>query len=151
MLQEDMLHRRIQREYLAIVDGVIESEEGIIDAPIGRKEGSTIERMIDYDKGERAVTHYKVLERRMDCSLVSLKLETGRTHQIRVHMASIGHPLIGDFLYHPGDDRMKRQALHAWHLNFTHPITKEEMTWEAKVPEDMKNFWEKGMDEDSFI
>ena len=143
ILQEDMHKRQIKREYLAIVDGVLEKDEGTIDAPIGRKEGSAIERMIDYVNGERAVTHYKVLERSRDTTLVSLRLETGRTHQIRVHMASMGHPLIGDFLYHPGDERMKRQALHAWHLTFTHPITKEEMNWEADIPEDMKRFWEK--------
>lgn len=142
ILQEEMLHRRIEREYLAIVDGSMEEDSGTIDAPIGRKEGSTIERMVDYENGERAVTHYKVLERRKDCSLVALKLETGRTHQIRVHMSSIGHPLIGDFLYHPGDDRMNRQALHAWHLSFVHPITKEKMRWEAPIPEDMRMFWE---------
>lgn len=143
MLQEDMLHRRIKREYLAIVDGVIAADEGTIDAPIGRKEGSTIERMVDYEKGERAVTHYSVLERKKEVTLVSLRLETGRTHQIRVHMASIGHPLIGDFLYHSEDRRMQRQALHAWHLNFTHPITKKEMRWEAKIPQDMEQFWKK--------
>ena len=143
MLQEDMLHRRIKREYLAIVDGVIAADEGTIDAPIGRKEGSTIERMVDYEKGERAVTHYSVLERKKEVTLVSLRLETGRTHQIRVHMAAIGHPLIGDFLYHSEDRRMQRQALHAWHLNFTHPITKKEMRWEAKIPQDMEQFWKK--------
>lgn len=141
ILQEDMLHRRIKREYLAIVDGVIKENSGTIDAPIGRKEGSTIERRIDHEHGERAVTHYQVLERKEDTTLVSLRLETGRTHQIRVHMASIGHPLIGDFLYHPGDNRMKRQALHAWHLSFVHPVTKENMLWEASVPDDMKQFW----------
>lgn len=141
MLQEDMLQRRIKREYLAIVDGVIAEDEGTIDAPIGRREGSTIERMVDYVYGEHAVTHYKVLERKENVTLISLCLETGRTHQIRVHMAFIGHPLIGDFLYHPGDDRMKRQALHAWHLSFVNPITKEKMVWEAPVPEDMVCFW----------
>lgn len=143
MLQEDMLKREIKREYLAIVDGVVKEDEGIIEAPIGRKEGSTIERMVDYEKGERAVTHYKVIERKKKLSLVSLRLETGRTHQIRVHMASIGHPLIGDFLYNPSDKQMKRQALHAWHLSFRHPITKEEMCFEAPIPDDMMLFWEK--------
>lgn len=143
ILQEDMLNRRIKREYLAIVDGVIGEKEGTIDAPIGRKDGSTIERRIDHEHGERAVTHYKVLERKKNVTLVSLRLETGRTHQIRVHMASIGHPLIGDFLYHPKDKRMERQALHAWHLIFTHPVTKEDMVWEAPVPVDMQEFWGK--------
>lgn len=141
MLQEDMLQRRIKREYLAIVDGVVTADEGTIDAPIGRKEGSTIERMIDYENGERAVTHYKVLDRKQNATLLSLCLETGRTHQIRVHMAFIGHPLIGDFLYHSEDKRMTRQALHAWHLTFIHPITKEEMNWEAEIPQDMEQFW----------
>lgn len=141
ILQEDMLNRQIKREYLAIVDGVLEEKNGTIDAPIGRKEGSTIERMIDYEKGERAVTHFRVLERKKNATLVALRLETGRTHQIRVHMTSIGHPLIGDFLYNPKDERMTRQALHAWHLTFIHPITKESMEWEAEIPEDMKIYW----------
>lgn len=168
ILQTEMLNRNIKREYLAIVDGIVEQEEGTIDAPIGRKDGSTIERMIDYEHGERAVTHYRVLGRKTisqtsgyreekNCrkmkdvkaidgkerikkgiTMVALRLETGRTHQIRVHMTSIGHPLLGDFLYNPSDDQMSRQALHAWHLSFIHPITKEEMNLEAPIPEDMK-------------
>ena len=142
ILQNDMVKRDIHREYLAIVEGSLSKDEGIIDAPIGRKEGSTIERQIDYENGECAVTHYRVLERKEDCSLVSLKLETGRTHQIRVHMASIGHPLLGDFLYNPKDDRMSRQALHAWKLTFAHPITKERLCFQAEIPEDMKKIWE---------
>lgn len=165
ILQNEMLNRKIKREYLAIVDGIIDEDKGTIDAPIGRKDGSTIERIIDYEHGEKAVTHYKVLGRKEDTdtglnkivpastrvrdkggkngiSLVSLRLETGRTHQIRVHMTSIGHPLLGDFLYNPTDDRMSRQALHAWHLSFVHPITKDEMNLEAPIPEDMKKFWE---------
>ena len=141
ILQNDMFERKISREYLAIVDGIIEEDEGTIDAPIGRKEGSTIERRIDYEKGERAVTHFRVLERRKNVSMVALKLETGRTHQIRVHMTSIGHPLLGDFLYYPQDKRMKRQALHAWKLTFWHPITKKEIKVEAPLPEDMMEFW----------
>ena len=143
MLQEDMQNREIKREYLATVAGVVKADEGTIDAPIGRKDGSTIERVVDYKNGERAVTHYKVLDRKQNMSFVSLRLETGRTHQIRVHMASIGHPLIGDFLYNPLDKQMKRQALHAWHLSFRHPITKEEMYFEAPVPDDMMLFWKK--------
>lgn len=143
ILQDDMLNRQIEREYLAIVDGVVVEDEGTIEAPIGRKEGSTIERMVDYVNGECAITHYRVLERKEDITLVSLRLETGRTHQIRVHMSSIGHPLIGDFLYHSEDKRMKRQALHAWHLSFRHPVTKEEMRFEAPIPDDIMAFWEK--------
>ncbi len=142
ILQNDMVERKISREYLAIVEGVFENAEGTIDAPIGRKEDSTIERMIDYENGERAVTHYRVLEQKENVAMLALKLETGRTHQIRVHMASIGHPLIGDFLYNPTNTGMKRQALHARHLSFRHPITKEEIGLEAPVPDDMKGFWE---------
>lgn len=142
MLQSDMLQRRISREYLAIVEGKFDEPEGTIDAPIGRKEGSTIERMVDIENGERAVTHYRVLEQNEKFALVALKLETGRTHQIRVHMASIGHPLVGDFLYNPQNKGMNRQALHAWKLSFIHPITKEILKLEAPVPEDMKVFWE---------
>lgn len=138
ILQEQMLKREIKREYLAIADGYIEEDSGIITAPIGRRGGSTIERMIDYENGERAITHFKVLERMADATLLSLILETGRTHQIRVHMASIGHPLLGDFLYNPKDQRMNRQALHAWHLSLKHPITGERMEWEADIPSDMK-------------
>jgi len=142
ILQSDMVERKISREYLAIVEGVFENAEGTIDAPIGRKEGSTIERMIDFENGERAVTHYRVLEQKENVAMLALKLETGRTHQIRVHMSSIGHPLIGDFLYNPQNKGMSRQALHAWKLSFNHPITNKTLKLEAPVPEDMKTFWE---------
>lgn len=143
ILNEDMLHRRIKRTYYAIVMGEDLPDEGVIDAPIGRKEGSTIERMVDFENGERAVTHYKVLERKKGKALVALNLETGRTHQIRVHMKYIGHPLIGDFLYNPECKLMERQALHSYRLEFTHPITKEEMVFMAPLPEDMAEGFEK--------
>lgn len=142
MLQSDMVERKISREYLAIVEGVFENTEGTIDAPIGRKEGSTIERIIDYEKGERAVTHYRVLQQKEKVAMLALKLETGRTHQIRVHTTSIGHPLVGDFLYNPQNKDLGRQALHAWKLSFAHPITKEILNMEAPLPEDMERFWE---------
>jgi len=142
ILQSDMVERRISREYLAIVEGNFDKAEGTIDAPIGRKEGSTIERMVDYKNGERAITHYRVLEQKENVTIVALKLETGRTHQIRVHMTSIGHPLVGDFLYNPRNEGMTRQALHAWKLSFVHPITKKRLELEASIPEDMKTFWD---------
>ena len=141
MLQNDMVNRKISREYLAIAEGRFDEKHGTIDVPIGRKEGSTIERMVDYENGERAVTHYRVLEQKENVAMLALKLETGRTHQIRVHLSSIGHPLIGDFLYNPKNAGMKRQALHAWHLSFRHPITNEKMELEAPVPDDMLQFW----------
>lgn len=127
----------IRREYLAIAAGNVTPTEGTIHAPIGRKEGSIIERCIDLENGESAVTHYKVLRTENGHSLVSLLLETGRTHQIRIHMKYLGFPLIGDYLYNPDYSRMTRQALHAYRLDFTHPFTGEAMHFEAQVPEDM--------------
>ena len=127
----------ITREYLAIVKGSVQPPEGTITAPLGRKEGSIIERTIDFEKGESAITHYKVLDEKNGHSLVSLILETGRTHQIRIHMKHLGYPLIGDYLYNPDMERIQRQALHAWKLSFVHPITGEKMQFTAPMPEDM--------------
>ena len=135
-----MARREIHREYLALATGIV-PEDGIITAPIARKEGSTIERMVDFKHGEYACTHYRRLSiTNTDpvYSLVALKLDTGRTHQIRVHMKHIGHPLLGDFLYHPEDHSISRQALHCASLTFTHPITGETLTINAKLPEDMQ-------------
>ena len=133
------LNREIHREYRAIVRGSVQPSEGTIDVPLGRKEGSIIERTVDYEKGERAVTHYKVIEESNGHSLVALKLETGRTHQIRIHMKHIGFPLIGDYLYNPDMEFMTRQALHSYRMCFRHPMTGEEMEFIAPLPEDMKN------------
>lgn len=127
----------IRREYLAIARGEVTPTEGTIDAPMGRLEGSIIERTIDFEKGERAVTHYRVLHTQNGHSLISLLLETGRTHQIRVHMKYLGFPLIGDYLYNPDMSRMARQALHAYKLDFNHPITGQPMSFTAPLPEDM--------------
>lgn len=129
--------REIHREYLAIVEG-IPPEKGTISAPIGRKEGSAILREVNFETGEPARTHFTRLETRNGLSLVSLKLETGRTHQIRVHMAYIGCPLIGDYLYYPDHTRINRQALHSYRLSFLHPITGKALSFTAPLPEDMK-------------
>lgn len=139
ILSEMVRNREIHREYVAIADGIFLQKEGIVDAPIGRKEGSTIEREINLETGERAVTHYTVLKENKDlnCSQIKLWLETGRTHQIRVHMKHLGHPLLGDFLYNPDMTYIKRQALHSHSLTFKHPITKEPMHFVAPVPSDM--------------
>lgn len=139
ILHNEMRDRQIKREYLAIVDGIITSDDGRIDAPIGRANGSTIERCIDYNNGETAITNYHVIKRFSDKTLISLRLETGRTHQIRVHMKHIGHPLIGDFLYNENDRRMTRQALHSHSLDFIHPITMKNMSFTIDLPEDMEN------------
>ncbi len=139
ILSEMVRNRKIHREYLAIADGIFDIKEGIVDAPIGRKEGSTIEREVNFETGEHAVTHYSVLKENtnLNCSLLKLWLETGRTHQIRVHMKYLGHPLLGDFLYNPDMTHIKRQALHSYSLTFNHPITKEPMQFVAPVPSDM--------------
>lgn len=131
------VRHEITREYLAIVRGGINPPGSTIDAPIGRTGSSLIERKIDLENGENAVTHYRVLEEKNGHSLVSLTLETGRTHQIRVHMKHIGHPLIGDYLYNPDMEFISRQALHSYRLAFFHPITGKQMVFTAPLPEDM--------------
>ena len=141
ILYDAMTAREIHREYLAIVEGEDIADEGIVDLPLGRKEDSAIERMVDFEHGDRAVTHYRVLERKNGLTLLSLQLETRRTHQIRVHMKAIGHPLIGDFLYNPQNKQMQRQALHSYKLSFTHPITGEGLHFRTSLPEDMKKWF----------
>lgn len=135
LLSNMMKNREIHREYLALATGEV-PEEGTIDAPIGRVSSSVIEREVRAD-GDAARTHYRRLTYKNGYSLVSLILETGRTHQIRVHMKYIGHPLPGDFLYNPDYSVIRRQALHSHRLSFTHPITGEALTFTAPLPEDM--------------
>lgn len=143
MLSSNILSRmtvrhEIRREYLAIVRGSVQPAEGTISAPLSRKPGSVIERTVDFDHGERAVTHYHVVEEKNGHSLVSLLLETGRTHQIRIHMKYLGFPLIGDYLYNPDMEYMQRQALHSCCLALSHPITGEKLEFHAPLPEDMQ-------------
>ena len=143
MLSSNILSRmtvrhEIRREYLAIVRGSVQPAEGTISAPLSRKPGSVIERIVDFDHGERAVTHYHVVEEKNGHSLVSLLLETGRTHQIRIHMKYLGFPLIGDYLYNPDMEYMQRQALHSCCLALSHPITGEKLEFHAPLPGDMR-------------
>lgn len=137
ILSDMTKYREVHREYLAIARGSVTPSEGTIQAPLGRKEGTIIERTVDWEHGEDAVTHYKVVKEANGHSLVSLRLETGRTHQIRIHMKYLGYPLIGDYLYNPDMEYMTRQALHSQHMEFTHPITGEHMSFTAPLPEDM--------------
>lgn len=137
ILSDMTKYREVHREYLAIARGSVTPSEGTIQAPLGRKEGTIIERTVDWEHGEDAVTHYKVVKEANGHGLVSLRLETGRTHQIRIHMKYLGYPLIGDYLYNPDMEYMTRQALHSHHMEFTHPVTGEHMSFTAPLPEDM--------------
>ena len=146
ILSQMSANRQIHREYLAVTEGLL-PESGTIDAPIARLEDSAIMRCVDFEKGERAVTHFKRLNYHKTASdvgysLASVCLETGRTHQIRVHMKHIGHPLPGDFLYNPSDYApIKRQALHSHRLQFRHPITDVLLDFTCEMPEDMQNIF----------
>lgn len=133
ILADQIKKRLIHREYLAVASGEV-PKEGVIDAPIARKADSVIERCVDFEKGERAVTHFRRVAYQNGYSLVSLKLETGRTHQIRVHMKYLGYPLIGDFLYNPDYRILDHQALHSYRLQFVHPISGKEMEFVKEPP-----------------
>lgn len=131
-----------KKDYLAICDGIFEDKVGVIDLPIARKENSIIERCISED-GQISITHYEVLKEFDNFSLVKCSLETGRTHQIRVHMSSIGHPLIGDSLYGTDSNLIGRQALHCYHICFTHPIFKNDLDFVCDLPDDFKKLTKK--------
>ncbi len=128
--------RGISRTYQALVHGNVVRKTGTINKPIARKDGSIIERTVS-QTGQRAVTHFSVLDQKINGALIQLKLETGRTHQIRVHMSSIGHPLFGDSLYGGSNEQIERQALHASSITFEHPLLKETMHFTAPLPADM--------------
>lgn len=138
VLSDMSIRHEVCREYNAIVKGRVLPSSGRIDIPLGRKPGSIIERMADPNQGERAVTHYRTVQCYGDYTLLSLRLETGRTHQIRIHLKEIGYPLIGDYLYNPDMEQISRQALHARRLSFRHPVNGKAMSFEAPLPEDMK-------------
>ena len=128
-----------KKKYIAICEGKFEREEAIINAPIGRKENSIIERCVSPD-GETSITEYKVLKynETSNYSIVKCNLKTGRTHQIRVHMSYIGHPILGDTLYGNSSNLIQRQALHSYKVEFIHPISREEVTFSAELPSDMQ-------------
>ena len=142
VLASFMRNRKIKRLYLAILDGILDKKWGTINRPIGRKDNSTIEREINYEYGEKAITHYYRIKSIGNYQLAAFQLETGRTHQIRVHMSSINAPLVGDTLYNTKSSAtlMPRQALHAYRISFPHPTTGNLMKFNAPIPEDMSDF-----------
>lgn len=141
MLSKEMSENKVEKKYLALVHGIMKEKQGTIDLPIYKPEGieNGIRRVID-ERGQRSITHYKVVEEYNESSLVECKLETGRTHQIRVHLSYLGHPIYGDTLYGDGDeeDLIKRQALHAFGLDFKSPRSGEILSLRAELPDDMK-------------
>ena len=137
VLKNQLHTEQFRRVYLAVCEGVFANPAGCVDAPLGPRPGSLMEQMVRPD-GKPARTRYQLLERWGGRSLVELELETGRTHQIRVHMAHIGHPLTGDFLYGTEDKALiSRPALHSAQLSILHPITGERLEFSAPLPEDM--------------
>lgn len=136
-LVKQMKSKQFVKEYIAICDGVFENLSGTINAPIARKSNSIIERCVNKN-GDTAITHYEVLNIADNYSVVKCLLETGRTHQIRVHMAYIGHPLLGDTLYATASPLIDRQALHAYKIKFIHPITKTNLEFSAQIPADFE-------------
>lgn len=137
-LIKQMKTKELKKEYLAIAKGILESKSGTLNFPIARKEGSIIERTVSSD-GDSAITHYDVVKEFNNLSLVHIVLETGRTHQIRVHFSYIGHPILGDTLYGSPSKLINRQALHSYKLTFIHPVTKKVVSLEAPLPNDIKN------------
>ena len=140
-----MKENLFKKEYLCLIEGILDKKSGKIDLPIARKPGSIIERCIDKN-GQNSITVYNVLQEfqrdsKNDIppfSLVSCILETGRTHQIRVHFSAIGHPLLGDTLYGNPSSLISRQALHSYKISFIHPITKKEQSFSCPLPNDIK-------------
>jgi 23S rRNA pseudouridine1911/1915/1917 synthase len=133
---------RVTRVYEAIVEGVLNETNGIIEAPIARKRDSIIEREVN-ENGQFARTRYEIIRQYQDYAHIKLKLDTGRTHQIRVHMSYLGHPLIGDDLYGGSTTLLSRQALHCKYIRFVHPILKKELSFSCPLPEDMRRLIEK--------
>ncbi len=140
-LSAQLAEHSITRRYKAIVYSNIKEDEGTVDKPIGRDPGNRLRNAVVYTNSKNAVTHYRVLERFGGFTLVEAVLETGRTHQIRVHMAYIRHPLLGDTLYGPAKNRYgaKRQMLHAGVLGFVHPVTGEYMEFNSPLPQDFED------------
>ena len=140
VLSEALKKHEVKKTYLALVRGNVRENEATIDMPIGRSDNVRTKMAIKKN-GKNAITHFKVLERYDGYTLLEIKIETGRTHQIRVHMAEIGYPVVGDIVYSNGKNsfNVEGQMLHAWKLEFNHPITHKKMELEAELPKYFKN------------
>ena len=142
-LDRQLRERTLAREYLALVHGLLADEAGVIDLPIGRDKQQHSQLRVVRAGGEPATTHFQVIERLKGATLVQLAMETGRTHQIRVHMAHLGHPVLGDRQYgRKGVELISRQALHASRLAFLHPTSDQPVSCEAPLPQDMAQLQE---------
>ena len=139
-LSEQIKEHRVKKTYIALVRGIVQENEATINMPIGRSEKDR-KKMAVTKKGKEAITHFKVLQRYDNYTLLQVNIETGRTHQIRVHLSQIGYPIVGDEVYSNGKNEwnIKGQCLHAKSLEFTHPITGEKMYLEAKLPKYFEN------------
>lgn len=141
-LIKQMKCKKFIKKYIAICEGKFKNKNGTINLPIARKDNSIIERCIN-QSGDTAITHYNVLKTTNDLSVLECILETGRTHQIRVHLSSIGHPIISDTLYGNKSTLIGRQALHAYKVNFIHPIFKRDVIYSLSLPDDFKKICNK--------
>ncbi|WP_096270272.1 RluA family pseudouridine synthase [Paucisalibacillus globulus] len=137
ILSASQKQEKVKRKYYVITEGTLQDKKGRIDANIGRKDGSIIERVVRSD-GQHAITNYQVIKENDLYSLVDVQLETGRTHQIRVHFSHVGNPLAGDDLYGGSNDVITRQALHCYSISFEHPESKKWITFTIDLPEDMR-------------
>lgn len=143
VLSSDMKDDKVEKMYIAVVKGVVKEDFGTINEPIYRPTDDSVKRIVHED-GQPSVTHYEVVKRLKDATVLKLRLETGRTHQIRVHLNHIGHGIIGDELYgYVDEDLIKRQALHAYSLKFQQPRTREDLEFKAPLPKDMEELIEK--------
>lgn len=147
ILAEELKEKKIKRKYIALVSGVINHDIGEIDAPIGRDPSDRKKMCVTSTNSKDAITHFRVLERYKNASLIECELETGRTHQIRVHMKYINHPVINDPVYGKNNHGEFGQLLHAKEITFTHPTTKEVMTFSCEVPEEFNKILEEYKEE----
>lgn len=147
ILAEELKEKKIKRKYIALVSGVINHDVGEIDAPIGRDPSDRKKMCVTSTNSRDAITHFRVLERYKNASLIECELETGRTHQIRVHMKYIDHPVINDPVYGKSNHGEFGQLLHAKEITFTHPTTKEIMTFSCEVPEEFNKILEEYKEE----